>query len=1472
MALTDLLGRIATLFTHRDRRVWGTQGRVHVEMRRIEHDEVREFRARLHEVVREHPRIQWVEVLPTVRRIIVAFETGAYTVEEVVALVEEAERAARLQAAPFGDDRREHPADGEPALRALVELTGDAWGLVVGAGLKLTPLPGVPFAGNVAALLSLLKGSDRLRQGLDERYGPHTVDLFLNLAVAGAQGAAQRPLSSLVDVSLRVAALREALARRAVWHEREPELAGARPAAESGDHRVEPRPTPLPAGPIEEYADRAWVVSLAGFGLSFLTTRSFQRATAALYGAIPKPARLGREVFSSGLCRALGARGIVTLDAAALRRLDRVDCLVLQGDLVPRQRFLVADVIVAKGANGDVARARASELLDPEAPLDIRHAGGWTLGPVRRLEAILDPSLANRVAELGNRGAIVLGLAHEGSMQALVDVEVTPQTGVAEIVKAAHDAQMHVVVATNDETALEGIEADDIVPGGAAVVRGIRRLQREGRVVAFVGTGGSPGLPVADVGFGLCRVGDPTPWGAHFLLRHDLSDVHFLLEACAAARKIAKQSVNIALAAATAGALVSAGGLLPMSSTRVLFVVNGAALISMANGARGSYQIATRSLPAPRDPTPWHALEADGVLARLGVTRDGLPGHDVALRRQRRAARPSALGELSSAITDELFNPLAPLLAAGAGLSAAIGSMADAVMVGGVVGLNAIVGGVQRFSNERAVRALAQESRRPARVVRGGASRTVDAEDLVRGDLVELDAGDVVPADCRIIEATSLEVDASSLTGESLPVKKGVAASFEGNIADRSSMLYEGTSLAAGRARAVVVAVGTATEARRTSNVARTERQGGVEQRLRTLMTLTAPVALGAGVGVVAAGLVRGRKLSEVVGSGVSLAVAAVPEGLPPLATAAQLSAAKRLAVRGALVKHARSVEALGRVDIVCLDKTGTLTKGRIALTVVSDGQHEAGVGDLGPTHLRVLAAGLRAGAHTRVARRAEPMDAALHRRARKLGLGPDHGAHQWRRTSEIAFEAGRGYHAVLGGVGDGALLSIKGAPEVVLASCSAWWPGGARAPLDADRREALRAEADRLARKGLRVVAVAERQDTGVASIDPSRLRGMEFLGFLAFRDPVRKTARAALDGLRRAGVSAVMITGDHPSTAQAIAEELDLLRGRKVMTGADLALSTEEELDASILGVGVFARVTPTQKVRVVRALQRAGRVVAMAGDGANDAPAIRLADVGIAIGERSTAAARGAADVVLTDERIETLVDALVEGRAMWASVREALAILIGGNLGEIGYTLAAGLVDGRPPLNARQLLLVNLLTDVAPAMAIALRPPSVETLDQLAREGPDASLAAPLNRAILWRATMTGAGAGGAWIVGKLTGGDARARTIGLAALVGTQLGQTLVSGGASRPVIVTSLGSMALLFSVISTPGVSHFFGCRPMGPLAWSTALGAAGLATYASVRLPGTAERWTEALRTRLAAAGYTGVVEPAERLTGPG
>ncbi len=1431
MSLAGGFYTLKKLFAPRARRSWIGRTRAHIELRELSQSEQAVFAERVQEAMRELLRVQAVELNIPLRRIVVGFDDDAYSLSELIAIVEHAERAAGVEDAHFRDEIWEHPGDVESVERLLLGLCVDAAGAAAGLGLKFSLLPASRIGGTLGSLFSIAQTTARLRKPLDDRFGPQRANLMLDVAAAMAHAVAQRPGSVFVELSHKFARLGESQARRRIWEQREQELFAV-PAPAAALAPAEPRPRALPRGPIEEYADRAWIVSLGGFAVSFLTTRSVQRAIAALFAGLPQPARLGREVFCAELARALARRQALVVDLSALRRLDRIDCLVLEGDLVARDRYEIRELLVVSGGDEAEARKALTALLDVERPTERRSVGDFTFGALGVLDCPVPDELVELASGLGRRGGLVVGLLQQDKLVCLAEVELIPQTGIDELITAAHEAGMRVVVAGSDEALLAGLPADDTIGGGDELVRGIRRLQREGRGVCLVATSRSVHVDAADLTIGLMREGEPPPWGAHVICRDDLSDVRFLIHAAVAARQIAKQGVNIALGAATLGALVSAGGAVPLTARRVIAVVNAASVVSMANGVRGSFALARRALPAPRDRTPWYALDARSVLVKLRTSEQGLVRRE-ALRRRRPnlLETRSPVAEFFEAVTDELFNPLAPLLAAGAGLSAAVGSFGDAGMIGGVVVLNALVGGTQRFRTERRLRSLSLGQRRYARVRRGAAVLDTPEQELVRGDILLLDAGDVVPADCRILSEEALEVDASSMTGESLPVKKSALASFESHVADRTSMLYDGTSIAAGRAVAVVVATGDDTEARRGAGaVKRDPSRGGVERRLRSLIHMTGPVALGAGVSLIAAGLLRGRKLDELVGSGVSLAVAAVPEGLPLIATAAQLAAASRLAERGVLVRNVRSIEALGRVDALCLDKTGTITVGRIELGSISEATRESPE-TFGEFEYGVLGAALRAASEVRVGgTRADPTDAALYRAAAKHGISAEHSAGGWLRLRELPFEADRGYQAVLGETRAGLLLSVKGAPERLLARVTSMRSAGQVLAVAESERTALLARASELAASGLRVLAVAE--STAASDLDLTDLSRLCLRGFIAFRDPVRLASAQAVADLQAAGVGTFMLTGDHPSTAESVAREVGLLPpGGIVMSGSALAQFSDEELDACLGRVRVFARVTPAQKVRIVRALQRSGRVVAMVGDGANDAPAIRLANVGIAVGKQSTAAARAAADVVLTDESIECLVHAIVEGRAMWASVRDAVSILVGGNLGEIGFTLAAGLFDGRPPLNPRQLLLVNLLTDVAPAMAIALRPPSLQTLHQLRKEGPEASLGQALNRDIALRALVTALGAGTAWFVGRV-GGRERANTVGLLALVGTQLGQTLVSGKLSRPVVVTSVASAAVLAAIVQTPGVSHLFGCRPLGPFGWATAIGASAGAT----------------------------------------
>jgi cation-transporting ATPase I len=645
-------------------------------------------------------------------------------------------------------------------------------------------------------------------------------------------------------------------------------------------------------------------------------------------------------------------------------------------------------------------------------------------------------------------------------------------------------------------------------------------------------------------------------------------------------------------------------------------------------------------------------------------------------------------------------------------------------------------------------------------------------------------------------------------------------------------MLYAGTSVAAGTATAVAVAVGPDTEAARAARAAGTGRRpSGVETRLRRLTSRTVPVALGAGLGVVGAGLVKGRPISQTLTTGVGLAVAAVPEGLPLVATVAQLASSRRLSARGALIRNHATIEALGRVDVLCADKTGTLTSGRIEVRSVSDGRREEPLDALDARGRRVVAAALRATSEaTGTGHVAHPTDRAVIDGAAAVGVGRQLGSPGWRRRSELPFEPTRGYHAVLGSGTDGLTVTVKGAPEVVLPRCTRHRRATTSNALTPRGRRQVAEHVDRLARQGYRVLAVAERPARSTADLEDERVSDLELVGLLAMADPVRPSAADAVKGLGAAGVQVVMVTGDHPSTAEAIAAELGLWDGKAVLTGPELDGLSDAELETCVEDVAVFARVSPGQKVRIVEALQRRGRVVAMTGDGANDAAAIQLADVGVAIGPRATNAAKEAADVVVTDDDIETLIHAILEGRAMWASVRDAVSVLVGGNLGEIGFTLGSELLSrGGSPLNARQLLLVNLLTDLVPAMALAMRPPSGVDPATLATEGPEASLGTALNRDVLARGTVTAAAGGVALAAARLTGlGRSRAGTIALVSIVGSQLGQTLLAGWRNPLVVGSALASAGALGAVVQTPGVSHFFGCRPLGPVGWGIGASAA--------------------------------------------
>jgi cation-transporting P-type ATPase I len=1437
--VSALAGRLPVSAGRRRRRRWVRDGRAHIEVKGAHLPGNADFARRVEDELARLGGVDWAEVNAVVGRVIVAFDDRELGVDDLIEVIEGVEETHCLAADRFPHERPEHPADFEALQRQVYAIGADVAGFV--RGLAGRVVRASPLVGGVASLVSLIDATPALRRPLESRLGHAATDLGLAVGNAVAQGLAQGPFGLVVDIAHRGLRLEEMRARREVWHRREPELHGRPQGDPLPALTAARRPVPLPVGPVESYTDHAAQAALAGAAATMGVTRDPRMMVAAAVTATPKAARLGREGFAAWLGRDLAQSGVLAMDAEALRRLDRIDTVVLDAELLATGRAVLgaAWVYPEYQPQAEQVWLAARSLLDPANPAAIVEREGWLLGPApRRL-----PGAAGEAArDLRAPGSHLLALRRDGALAGLVATEPELDPLAMALIAAARSAGP-VIVAGHTSGAGQRLHADRVVAGGARLAASVRALQAEGHAVALISGRQHEALAASDVGIGV-PAGPQPPWGAHLITGPGLADASRILQAVPPARAVSRRGVVLAAYGSGAGALLALAGPRAGAARRSLVAVNGAAMASLGSGAWSARTLARRPPPVPAATTDWHALAPDVVLAKLASTPQGLDDDEAA---RRRVGQPAGLGPEEPGVVraslEELANPLTPALAAGAGMSAASGSVADAALIGTVLMANALIGGIQRAGASRALRHLIDESAVRVLLRRGDGEALTTADHLVVGDVIIVRAGDAVPADCRILVAHGLEVDESSLTGESQLVAKSARPVGAANVAERRSMLYAGTSVAAGTGTGVVVAVGPATELGRSAQATQGERRpSGVQARLRQLTRITVPISLGAGAALVAAGLLRRQPVTRTLGTGVSLAVAAVPEGLPFIATVAQLAAAQRLSRRKALVRNPGTIEALGRVDVLCFDKTGTLTEGRIRLHRVWAAGTDQPLGALDDDGRAVLAAALRASPeHRNGEPLAHPTDRAVVEGGAAAGVSVELGTGGWRLAGELPFEPSRGYHAVLGRTPSGHRLAVKGAPETVLPLCSHLQRTDGPVPLDEPARQALSDEADRLARRGYRVLAVAERDASGRRDLREDHVERLRFAGLLTFTDPVRESAARAVHGLRSAGVEVVMITGDHRSTAEAIAAELGLINGRSVVTGPELDALGDPELDTILGKVGVFARVTPEQKVRIVAALQRTGHAVAVTGDGANDAPAIRLADVGVALGLRGTNAAKEAADVVVTDDRIETIIDAIIEGRAMWASVRDALSMLLGGNLGEIAFTLGAGLLlPGGSPLNARQLLLVNLFTDLVPSMALAVRPPGGVTPESLLAEGPDVSLGTPLTRDVLIRGALTGGAGTAAWLGGRMTGiTRARAGTIALVGVVGAQLGQTLLAGWRSPLVVAASLGSAVALAGVVQTPGVSHFFGCRPLGPLGWGIGVGAATTASLGAPLMP---------------------------------
>ncbi len=1431
------------------RRVWSQGGRAQIEVWGLDGDAAHQsVVAGVQDALTALDGVSWARVDGVTRRVVVRCAAEQLGLPDLVGVVAAAERAAGVTAPGYGPEQPSFPGDAQPVALQAWALAADVVGLSAAVAGWATRLPALP--GSATAAVVLVDNQPRLRRVLEDRIGSGATDLAVAVSNAAVQGLTQGTASLVVDTAQRAQALLAARARRDTFTTREGELCAVDRPVRSGGWQGAARPVPLPPGPIERYADRAAAGSLIAAGSLFAATGSVDLAGRVLLVGAPKAARAAREAFADTLGFGLARRGVLVLDPAALRRLDRVDTVVVDTRILhgPRPVVLSATARAGHWSTGHVWSA-AQRLLQggPNLPLPPprgRHRHRLTL----------------RKPTQGPAGLSLRVLVEDGTPvgDVVVGTELDPYADA--VLTAAQSAGLRLVL-THDPGAPElAGRADEVLADGSAVAGQIHRLQTDGQVVAVVAAD-EAALAVADVGIGVIPPAGRVPWAADILCGPGLLEVPRLLTAVPAARTVSARGVTSAMAATFLGGLLTAvGG--PARTARAVLPVTTAAGVSLLAGTLVAHQVHRTPPPEAVLHTPWHALEPDEVRTRLPAPAS-TTATDPGTRAGLWAGPVAVLSPLAAVVRNlgaELADPLTPVLATGAAASAVIGAPIDALLVGGVLAANAVISGAQRMRADQALRALLLDQQLPAHLVEdtpladgrpslSAGVREVPARSLRPGQLIEVRAGDVVPADARLLSEHGLEVDEASLTGESGAVDKQTQATPGAELPDRACMLYEGTTVVAGTARAIVVAVGSATEAGRALALAgHAAAPAGMQARLEELTRRGLPITLLGGAAVTGLALLRRQPLPQAIASGVSVAVAAVPEGLPLVATVAQLGAARRLSARGVLVRSARTVEALGRVDTVCFDKTGTLTEGRLRLVRLA-GLDEQWATDA-PEARRVLLDAVRACPQPMTGHpAAHATDQAILDAAHPISADMEQ---DWTELTELPFQSDRGFSAAVGRTSDSLRLVVKGAPEILLPRCTHERDDTGKRVVDAAARKRATTMVHALAGQGLRVLAVARRNLSEVLpenspdtpSPDPEEFtEDLTLLGFIALADIPRPEAAPTITALHTAGLGTVMITGDHPVTAKAIAHGLGIPADR-VVTGPELAGLDEQARTALVTHASVFARVSPEQKLRIIGALQRAGRVVAMTGDGANDAAAIRLADVGIGMAAHGSVSARTAADLVLTTPDVSLLLDALVEGRAMWGRVRDAVAILLGGNAGEVGFTLAGTALAGRAPIGTRQFLLVNMLTDLAPSMAIALAATPTDPAERrnlLTAQVP--SLGAPLLRDIAIRGTTTGAGALTAYQIGRFTGRRKRASTIALAALVGTQLGQTLLIGARNPLVLATGLGSAAALAAIIQTPGISQFFGCTPLGPLAWTTVLasstGATMLAAVAPRLLP---------------------------------
>jgi Ca2+-transporting ATPase len=774
-----------------------------------------------------------------------------------------------------------------------------------------------------------------------------------------------------------------------------------------------------------------------------------------------------------------------------------------------------------------------------------------------------------------------------------------------------------------------------------------------------------------------------------------------------------------------------------------------------------------------REPTAYHSRAIGDVLAEFDVAAATGLSSDEARRRLEQYGRNELVEKGGihplRIVLDQFTDTMVIVLLIAAAIAAAIGDGHDSIVILVIVILNAILGFVQEYRAERAIRALKLMAVPQVRLRRdGGAVSDVPAVELVPGDIVLLEAGSAVPADGRLIEAHSLHVAEAALTGESYPSEKGIETlpAVAIDIASRHNMVYMGTSVTHGKGAAVIVATGMSTELGHIADLLQAIDRSAtpLQRRMAQLGTGLAIAAAGIVAVVFVLGLLRGEDVKDMFLTAIALAVAAVPEGLPAVVTIALSLGAQRMLRRQVLIRKLPAVETLGSVTVICSDKTGTITENRMAAAEIVADRGVRSLGEVrvladGPptaTHMSLLCALLCNDARLDLTPAAEhvgdPTEVAMAAASLQAGLTPAEVAAQWPRIAEAPFTSERKRMATVHEVperfrdvvGGSLVAMVKGAPDGLIDLATAIWESEGVVALSDDRRAEARRVNEDLARSGRRVLGLAMRPlDTVPAEDDVETVEAeLTLLGMITLVDPPRREVPPAVAACRRAGIRPIMITGDHPLTARRIAADIGINTDGSVVTGTELDGLGGDELKTLVAEVSVYARVAPEHKLRIVEALQGQGEVVAMTGDGVNDAPALRRADIGVAMGITGTDVSKEAGGMVLLDDNFATIVRAVREGRTIYDNIRKFIKYTMTSNSGEI-YTMLLAPFLGLPlPLTAIQILWVNLVTDGLPGLAMSFEP-SEENVMSRKPYAPDENIfGRGMARHILWFGLLMG----------------------------------------------------------------------------------------------------------------------------------